>query len=146
MKRVHAVDRPLPSTRGPSGEFHRWCAAGELRLQHCESCAVVQHPPRLRCVKCGNHAFIWHPWSREGVVETYTVVRRALSPYFVDVPFVIAIARLQGAVRLLARLKGYESTAPTGKSLIGLSVRIDFEVVDDMVGLPVFIGQEKTWK
>lgn len=74
--------------------------------RHCPRCQKVLLPPRKHCPLCFVDTDRWVEVSDEGVVETFTVVRRDTTIQPVKAPFVYAIIRLEGADTGLVHLLG----------------------------------------
>ncbi len=63
----------------------------------CTKCAKVLVPPRKSCPYCFVETGDWEDVSDEGVVETYTIVRRDTGILPMEPPFVYAVIKLDGA-------------------------------------------------
>jgi uncharacterized OB-fold protein len=104
-----------------------WEAAGrgELALQQCATCGEFSHPPGPGCPHCGGAELAWVTLgsSVTGVVYSFIVVQRAFLESFADdVPYVVALADVDGApgVRITANVLGAEP----GDVSIGMPVRM----------------------
>jgi len=113
-----------------------WQATEERRLvlQRCPVCAAVQHPPRAVCTWCGADEPVLVAASGAGVVDAWTVVRRAPAPGF-RVPYVLARVRLEEGPLLLTTL---EAQGPEGWRC-GAPVQVSWRALDDGRQLPVFV-------
>jgi uncharacterized OB-fold protein/acyl dehydratase len=126
--------RPVIS---PDTEFF-WAgtAAGELRVQRCDGCGALRHPPGPMCPACGTlspqpPAYI----VAAGAGEVYSYVVHHHPPVpGKKLPFVVALVQLPEGVRMTGELLG---TAPGGVR-IGLPVRAEFVRVDDDLTLPAW--------
>ena len=131
------VIRPVVS---PDTEFF-WAGttAGELRVQHCDDCGMVRHPPGPRCPSCGNMTPGYIVAAGTGEVYSYVVHRHPPVPGK-KLPIVIALVQLPEGVRMVGELLG---VAP-GQVRIGLAVRVEFARIDDDLTLPVWRALSST--
>jgi uncharacterized OB-fold protein len=72
----------------------------------CSKCAKVLVPPRKNCPYCFVSTGDWVDVSDEGVVETFTIVRRDTGILPMEPPFAYAVIRLDGADTGLVHLLG----------------------------------------
>jgi uncharacterized OB-fold protein len=72
----------------------------------CSKCSKVLVPPRKGCPYCFVETGDWVEVSDEGVVETFTVVRRDTGIVPMKPPFAYAVIRLDGADTGLVHLLG----------------------------------------
>lgn len=101
-----------------------WPAAyqGPLTLTRCGECSTWMYYPRLMCVNCMSRNLHAEPASGEGVVFTFTCVRRgALPPYDAALPYVIAVVELREGLRVLTQVD-----APPESLRIGARVHVVF--------------------
>ncbi len=127
--------KPLPAATGLAGEFYRWCAQGELRIQRCTGCGRHRHVPREMCAQCGVSESTWSRVSGRGKVFSWTEVVRPLHPAFADdAPYAPVIVELDEGVRLLTRVI---DCAPAALE-IGMLVELALTQVTDGVWLPFF--------
>jgi len=125
------VIRPTVS---PDTEFF-WSgtAAGELRVQRCDDCGTLRHPPGPRCPSCGSMTAGYAVAAGTGEVYSYVVHHHPPVPGK-RLPIVIALVRLPEGVRMVGELLG---TDP-GQVRIGLPVRAEFVTIDDELTLPAW--------
>jgi uncharacterized protein len=77
-------------------ENRAFFTSGELRLQRCASCGVVQHPPGEVCHACQGMDFDYIAARPQGVVETFTIVHHAVHPMLKqNVPYNVAVISLR---------------------------------------------------
>jgi acetyl-CoA acetyltransferase/uncharacterized OB-fold protein len=126
--------RPLPELTLSSGWFWTSGADGTLRIQGCEDCGQLIHPPVPICPYCRSRASKPVAVSGRGTVVGYTVNAHRWLPDF-DPPYVIANVALaeDARVHLTTNIVG---CAPEDVT-IGSEVQIQFEQQDD-VWLPLF--------
>jgi uncharacterized OB-fold protein len=131
------VIRPVVS---PDTEFF-WAgtAVGELRVQRCDDCGLVRHPPGPRCPSCGNMAAGYVVAAGTGEVFSYVVHHHPPVPGK-KLPIVIALVQLPEGVRMVGELAG---VAPD-QVRIGLPVRVEFARIDDDLTLPAWRAVSST--
>ena len=101
---VLGEDWTLP---GLSPLNREWFGRGELRVQTCEVCATLQHPPEEICHQCGSMRFGHTSMAPRGTVYSYTVahypVHRALAQY---VPYAVVLVSLdeQPEIRVIGNV------------------------------------------
>jgi uncharacterized protein len=125
------VIRPVAS---PDTEFF-WAgtAAGELRIQRCDGCGALRHPPGPRCPSCGSMTAGHVVAAGTGEVYSYVVHHHPPVPGK-RLPIVIALVQLPEGVRMVGELLG----AGPDEVRIGLPVRAEFVRVDDDLTLPAW--------
>ena len=125
--------RPLPQLT-PENEFF-WTsgADGTLRMQGCDACDRLVHPPQPYCRYCGNDVVI-RDLSGRGTVVGFTVNHQQWLPTM-PVPYVLVIVALDEDP--LARLTSLVVDVEPDDVGIGTRVEVDFEEHED-VWLPVF--------
>lgn len=96
---------------------------GIIRGTRCVSCGRVHVPPRKSCPKCFHSGTEWVELSGEGVLQTFTVVRRQLAAVRQPVPVVFGLIRLDGADTALLHRIG---EVPADAVRIGMRVRVKF--------------------
>lgn len=127
------VPKPLPSMEDLNGEFHRHCAAGELRFQRCDDCGVWRHPPRILCARCGSRAVSWQLSSGRGRLYTWTVTHQPMHPAFAsEVPYATVVTELDEGVRLVSGTRDL----PLESLRLGLPVEMVLEEAAPGVALP----------
>ncbi|HEX4090335.1 MAG TPA: OB-fold domain-containing protein [Trebonia sp.] len=129
---ANAVIRPQLS---PDTEFF-WAGTrvGELRIQHCEACGALRHPPGPMCPACGEAVGGSHVVA-DGTGEVYSYVVHHHPPVPGKTPpFVVALVQLPEGVRILGELLGVQPDEVE----IGMPVRVSFERVDDELTLPAW--------
>jgi uncharacterized OB-fold protein/acyl dehydratase len=127
-----AVMRPVSSP--DTAFFWAGTAAGELRVQACDSCGARRHPPGPRCPACGAMATgSYVVAAGTGEVYSYVVHHRPPVPGK-RLPIVIALVELPEGVRMTGELLG---VAPD-QVRIGLPVRAAFTRIDDDLTLPAW--------
>jgi uncharacterized protein len=129
-KASEPVMRPPVS---PDTEFF-WAGTrlGELRIQRCDSCGALRHPPGPACLDCGSLSNTGYQLAAgTGSVCSYVVHRHPPVPGR-QLPIVIALVELTEGVRMLGELTGVNPA----EVAIGMPVRVRFRRVDDELVLP----------
>jgi uncharacterized OB-fold protein len=113
--------------------FWAGTARRELRVQRCEGCGRLRHPPGPACPDCGATR-LDHVLARgTGTIYSYVVHHHPPVPGHRS-PFVIVLVDLPEGVRMLGELVG----ASPDEVQIGAPVRVDFVRVDDELTLPAW--------
>lgn len=121
-----------PAVNRDTAFFWEGTARGELRIQRCEACGALRHPPGPMCPSCNETRRGHVVASGLGEVYSYVVHHHPPVPGR-TLPFVVALVELEEGVRLMAELE-----APPEEVRIGLPVRIAFSAVDDELTMPVW--------
>ncbi len=124
-----AAASPLPSVF--SAPYWEGCAVGELRYQRCADCGAANHTPTASCAHCDGSALEWRVSSGEGVIHSWTVVMRAVSPDF-EVPYAPAIVEMAEGWFLLSAVIGCEPE----EIEIGRRVVVEFHPLADGTTIP----------
>ena len=126
--------RPLPALTPASEWYWKSGADGTLRIQGCEDCGTLVHPPVPVCPRCRSTAWAPKAVSGKGTVIGYTVNVQQWLPDM-EPPYVIAVVALDESddVRVTANIVGVEPS----EVHIGQRVQVSFSHHED-VWLPVF--------
>ncbi len=128
-------DKRLPRPTPLTEPWWEACRREELLIQKCRSCEQHQFYPRALCASCGAGELDWVRAAGRGRVESYTVVRLPVSKaYAPEVPFVIALVRLEEGPVMMASLVDAE----VGEVAVGMEVGVVFEQWTDEVTVPKF--------
>jgi uncharacterized OB-fold protein len=132
------VGRPMPVLRKGDAPYWTGGAVGELRIQQCQECLRLVHPPAILCPYDHARDLVWTVVSGNGHVESWTECRYSWVTGL-RAPYLIAIVSLDEdpAARLLTNLVGTSAEAVT----MGMSVEarfIELGYGDERVFLPVF--------
>ncbi len=123
---------PIPVGSGDSAEFWSWLRSGELRLQRCDACKVVRHPPQPTCASCGSTERTWVRASGRGEVWSSTTIFPPVLPEFADAaPYQALVVHLEEGVFMVTQ------PAPGLELTIGEAVEVVVHVVNDDVALPL---------
>ncbi|RDH77336.1 hypothetical protein DVS77_17295 [Mycolicibacterium moriokaense] len=116
-----------------------WAAAARhiLTIARCTDCGIMTVPPDVVCTACGSTdpRYEFTPVSGNGVVRSWTVVRKSFLPGF-DVPFVLVDVELveQADLRVVGRLLGVDAA----RLHLGAEVAVAFEDLTDDIAVPAF--------
>jgi hypothetical protein len=127
--------KPVPVVNPWARPF--WDAAKEnkLMIQKCRDCGKYIFYPRIACTDCFSDHVAWVPASGKGVVYTYTVVEsNPPSAFVADLPFVIAVVRLEEGVQMLSNIVGCDPY----KVYCEMPVTVVFEKLNEEFTLPKF--------
>lgn len=126
----------LPRSKPGTEAYWAACRRHEFVIQRCSECGSHQFYPRIFCTACSSRAVEWVPASGRGKVLTWTVVQRAVSSaYADDVPYVIALIKLQEGPVLMSKVCGCEPDAVC----LDMAVDVSFEDWTEQVSMPVFV-------
>jgi len=121
-----------PMVNRDSAYFWEGTARGQLRIQSCNACGALRHPPGPACPDCGaldrGHVVA----SGLGHVFSYVVHHHPPVPGK-ELPIVIALIDLDEGVRMV----GEVACAPE-EIAIGERLQVDFDRVDDDLTLPIW--------
>jgi uncharacterized OB-fold protein len=129
-----------PAMDWESHAYWEGAGRGELVLQRCRACSVVQHRPRGFCVSCLEDQLEHFVASGRGEVYTYSIVHQNQMPKFRNaLPYVVAYVELEEGPQLLTNIVGCDPEAIS----IGMPVCVDFvatphEKTGDQLGVPRF--------
>jgi uncharacterized OB-fold protein len=109
---------------------------GELVLQRCRDCGVVQHRPRGLCVTCLSDGIEHFVASGRGEVYTFSIVRQNQMPGFRDhLPYVVAYVALEEGPQILTHIVGCDPESVE----IGMAVQVEFVSTGEDRGVPRFV-------
>lgn len=116
--------KPVPPVSALAEPYWQGAAGGELRVQHCAACDARFLYARALCPRCWTPDPEWVAVSGRGTIATMTVVHQAPYAAFADdVPFVIAVIRLEEGPQLMANILGADPATLS----IGHPVTVTFE-------------------
>ncbi|MEV5003190.1 Zn-ribbon domain-containing OB-fold protein [Nocardioides sp. LML1-1-1.1] len=123
-----------PVVNRDNAYFFEGTRAQELRIQRCNACGVLRHPPGPACPDCGAFDRGFVVAAGEGTVFSYLVHHAPQVPGK-ELPLVIALVDLDEGVRMVAEV--------TGPVEIGDRLRVGWNVVDDDLTLPIWTKVER---
>jgi hypothetical protein len=118
-----------PRANHEDREFWEGARRGELRIQHCLSCGLHQHYPRLLCSHCGKDTLEFVTASGLATIYSFTVVRQnGVPPFSERLPFVVAVVDLdEEGARMIAALPKLDPA----QARIGMRVHAEFRPAND---------------
>ncbi len=128
-----AADAIRPVVSPDTAFFWEGLAAGELRIQRCEDCGRLRHPPGPACPSCGSLRPSYVVSSGAGTIFSYVVHHHPAVPGR-TAPFVVALVELAEGVRMLGQLRDADPSAVT----VGAYVELALEKIDSELTLPAW--------
>jgi uncharacterized protein len=122
-----------PQQNRDTAYFWEGTQAGELRIQTCNACGALRHPPGPACPACGAMDRGHVVASGRGTVFSYVVHRHPPVPGR-ELPILLVVVDLEEGVRMVGEL--VETDAE--KIEIGMPVVVDFRRIDGDLTLPVW--------
>lgn len=110
--------------------FWEGTALGELRIQRCDKCGTLRHPPGPFCRACGAEATGYLVASGRGTVFSHVVHHHPPVPGR-RTPYVVALVELAEGVRVLGEVLD-------GEPDIGTPVEVTWQRIDDELTLPAW--------
>ena len=126
--RPQTVDRTQlvrPQLNRDTQFFWEGTAAGELRIQKCNACGKLRHPPGPMCPSCHAADRGYVTASGRGTVFSFLVHHAPQLPGK-ELPLTIALIELEEGVRMVGEVHGGEASIA-----IGDPVQVAFEKIDD---------------
>jgi uncharacterized OB-fold protein len=114
--------RPAPPVGRDNAFFWEGVEAGELRIQKCNGCGALHHPPAPLCDRCGSSDQGYVVASGRGVVYSHVTHHYPKLPG-VELPHVVLLVELEEGVRVVSEL------AEPGPVRIGMPVQVAFTKV-----------------
>jgi uncharacterized OB-fold protein len=125
----------IPPIEPWTAPFWDGTRAGKLLIQHCDACGKNIFYPRLYCPFCLSDQLGWIEASGRGTVYTFSVVENnAPSAFVPDMPYVIAIVRLEEGVQMMTNIVGCDPE----QVHCDLPVKVVFEPLNEQITLPKF--------
>ena len=102
---IELTGRNLPRATPETAPYWEGCRDHKLLIQRCSACGHHQFYPRILCTACANRDVEWVAAAGRGKVVSFAVVRQAISDaYAAEVPYVIALIRLDEGPTLMSNL------------------------------------------
>jgi len=135
MNSQSTPEKPSPVVQPWAQPF--WDAAKQQRLllQHCQDCGQTIHYPRIECPVCASQRLDWRAASGRGTIYSFTVVHsNAPSAFVADLPYVVAVIRLEEGVQMLSNVVQCDPT----QLQCDQAVEVVFEPLNESFTLPKF--------
>lgn len=127
--------KPVPIVNDWARPFWDAAKKEKLVIQQCRDCGKHIFYPRIACPHCSSDKVEWVNASGKGTVYSYTVVEsNAPSAFINDVPYVVAVVKLEEGVQMLSNIVGCEP----GEVKCDMPVQVTFEKLDEEFTLPKF--------
>ncbi len=129
------IEKPIPESNSWTQPF--WDAVHERRLiiQQCTDCGEKIFYPRLICTACFSQNLEWIEASGKGTVYTFTiVVNNAPSAFLEDMPYIIAVIKLDEGVQMLSNIVECDPD----QVYCDMPVEVTYKKINDEYTLPVF--------
>jgi uncharacterized OB-fold protein len=134
-KKDDVGERPQPAIGRDNAFFWEGVEAGELRIQKCNSCGVLAHPPQPLCAACGSSDQGWVVSSGKGVVYSHVTHHYPPLPG-VERPHTVLLVELEEGVRLISE---WSAGAQPDAVVIGMPVAVAFTKVPGGALRPTFV-------
>lgn len=127
--------KPLPTMTRWSAPFWEGCKRGELLIQKCQDCQMLNFYPKLYCAGCLSSNMEWVKASGRGKIYSYmTVYAFQPTEFAEDVPYVVAIVELDEGVRMMSNIV----SCPPDDVHCDMKVEVVFEKVTEEFSLAKF--------
>lgn len=113
--------------------FWRECEKRVFWLQYCRDCAKWQYYPRFICSHCASRHLVWRMPSGEGVLDSFTVIRRGAGGFAELAPYAVALVTLTEGPTMMSNVVGCDPEALA----IGAALHLEFDVRNSRT-VPVF--------
>jgi uncharacterized OB-fold protein len=127
-------ERPQPAIGRDNAFFWEGVEAGELRIQKCNTCGFVNHPPQPLCASCSSSDQGWVVSSGKGSVYSHVTHHYPPLPG-VERPHTVLLVELEEGVRLVSEWA--EGKKPE-ETTIGMPVTVAFTKVPGGALRPTF--------
>jgi uncharacterized OB-fold protein/acyl dehydratase len=134
-----AADAPAQPSRikSPRGFDNGWwweaIDNGQLRIQTCNDCGALRHPPRPACAECQSFSWGSVESTGKGIIHSYTVIHHPPVPGY-DIPIPVGLVELEEGTRVIANIAG----CAHDDIHIGMKVECRVEDADETTKLPFF--------
>ena len=127
--------KPVPIVNPWAKPFWEAAREGKFIIQRCTDCKKHIFYPRICCPHCFSEQVEWVEASGKGTIYSYTVVlSNPPSAFMSDVPYVIAVVRLDEGVQMLSNIVGCDPQ----EVRCDMPVEVTFEKLDEEFTLPKF--------
>jgi uncharacterized OB-fold protein len=121
------MTHPAPYASWETRGWWEGAGRGELVLQRCVTCGIVQHKPRALCARCLTDTVEHFVASGHGTIHTFTVTHQNMvAPFSSHLPYVLAYVELDEGPRVLTNIVGCDPA----EVRIGQPVVADYATTD----------------
>jgi uncharacterized OB-fold protein len=85
-------------------DFVTQLEAGKVMATRCRQCGGSYFPPKADCPRCLSSDVEWFEVKSKGKLLSYTVVNYGPTGFENDAPYILALARFDEGIQILARL------------------------------------------
>lgn len=129
-------ERPQPTIGDLNRPFYDGLAAGELRLQRCDSCGLLRYPIASICPSCLSAEATWELLSGRATVFSTVVFHQVYHGAFADdVPYNVSIVELVEGPRMMSNVVG----VPAAEVAVGDEVSFVATPIGGRVHIPQFV-------
>ena len=104
------------------GDFVDYLEKGKVMGTKCKKCGKEYFPPRADCYACLSQDMEWIEIPSEGELLTYTVCMYAPAGFEKDVPYTLAILKLENGMKIFGRIS--KSLKPEDLK-IGMKMKVE---------------------
>ncbi len=126
----------LPDPTPETAPYWDGAKAHELRIQFCTDCQKHFFYPRIFCPTCLSDAVEWRTVSGKGTLLTYVLAARPAPGFENELPYAIAIVKLEEGPHLMTNIVNTELTPANLPA--GMAVEVVFEDINEKITLPKF--------
>jgi uncharacterized protein len=123
------AETPKPPFPIDSAFFWEGVEVDELRIQRCEACSMLRHPPRPRCPRCRVMDWDYVVASGRGTVYSFVIHHRPEVPGR-EHPFAVVLVELEEGTRIVGNVVGSSDVH------IGMPVEVVFVTDEKGTKLP----------
>lgn len=128
--------KQLPEPTPETAPYWEGAKAHELRIQYCTECKKHFFYPRIFCPTCMSDAVEWRKVSGKGTLLTYVLAARPAPGFEDELPYAIAIVKLDEGPHLMSNIVNTELTPANLPA--GMALEVVFEDIDEKITLPKF--------
>lgn len=93
-------------------------AAPTIAALRCNDCGALDIGPREMCGACGSADLRGHDVPGEGILASWTVIRRAPTRFRGEAPYAIGIVDLSSGLRITGRLSAVPGAVTAGTPVV----------------------------
>jgi hypothetical protein len=98
---------------------------GDFKAYKCQECDAVVAPPSGACYSCGGTDMEWTSVSGKGTLVSFTVIHVSPDEFVDEVPYYVAIVKLEEGTSVTGRLMGFDPLKPEELE-IGMDLVLDY--------------------
>lgn len=110
---------------------------GKFVTTRCKDCGEVSFPPQTDCPRCMSANAEWVDLGTDAELVTFTYVQITPTSFVENDPYYVAVAQLNGGVKILAWLEGL----PAEQLKPGIKLRLEARKSED--GSPYYVFVSK---